>query len=61
MSIINRIVGATPSQIYSVYSWWDELVKSGDPEGYIVLAWLVELGLVNDIPHKPLEELKQYI
>ena len=61
MSIINRIVGATPSQIYSVYSWWDELAKSGDPEGYIVLAWLVELGLVNDIPHKPLEELKQYI
>lgn len=61
MSIINRIVGATPSQIYSVYSWWDELVKSRDPEGYIVLAWLVELGLVNDIPHKPLEELKQYI
>ena len=61
MSIINRIVGATQSQIYSVYSWWDELAKSGDPEGYIVLAWLVELGLVNDIPHKPLEELKQYI
>lgn len=61
MSIIKRIVGATQSQIYSVYSWWDELAKSGDHEGYIVLAWLVELGLVNDIPHKAIEELKQYI
>lgn len=61
MSIIKRIVGAPQSQIYSVYSWWDELTKSGDPEGYIVLAWLVELGLVNDIPHKAIEELKQYI
>lgn len=61
ISIVKHISEADQSQIYSVYSWWDELAKSGDQEGFVVLAWLIELGLVNDIPHRTLEELKQYI
>ena len=59
LSIARRLVGANASSIYNVYSWWNELAESGEIEGYVVLAWLVELGLVDDIQHQSLEELKE--
>ena len=58
LSIVKRLVGTNASAIYNVYSWWNELAKAGEIEGYVVLAWLIELGLVEGIQHQLLQELK---
>jgi len=35
-------------QLLNVYKWWVSLAKRGDKEGYLVLLWLIDMGVTSD-------------
>lgn len=61
LSIVSAL-GKLPKHLLNgVYSWWSDLAQKGENEGYIVLAWLIEMGVISTTPYGSIEDLKQLI
>lgn len=51
----DEVMGQIPDRqnAQEVVTWWWELAESGDPEGHLVVGWLVRRGLVDDPNRHP--------
>ena len=43
---LSQFVGQ--SNLESTFSWWNGQAQKGDPEGYVVLLWLLDLELIDE-------------
>lgn len=59
--IVKQIESPSVATMNRIYTWWEALANEGDAEGYIVIAWLLELGLISDTSLGSLHELKTRI
>lgn len=59
--IVKQIQSPSVATMNRIYTWWEALANKGDAEGYIVIAWLLELGLISDTSLGSLHELKTRI
>lgn len=46
MDYLSRFVGQ--SDLESTFSWWNGQAQNGDPEGYVVLLWLLDLKAIDE-------------
>ena len=46
--IMSSLKAAFPTMRAAVLTWWQQTMLRGDPEGHLVVGWLVRLGLATD-------------
>lgn len=59
---IARTIDSTDTVgVDKAYSWWQEVARSGEAEGYIVVLWLMEIGLINEQTFGSIDDLKRML
>ena len=61
LSIVSVLRKLPKHFLNGIYSWWSDLAQKGENEGYIVLAWLIEMGVISTSPYGSIEDLKRLI